>query len=79
MRPLNRDLERLVRESRTGSHKTREERRSILMPAANHLHDGGHGLMRAASPAGKHIAYLVLRWRAESAPTTAGNRAVHLR
>ena len=79
IRPLNRDLERLIRKRKGGSFKTREERRSILMLAANQLHEGGFGLMRARNLAGRHVGYLVLRWRDETARKTVRNRLVHLR
>lgn len=80
MRPLNWDLQRLVREHRGGSFSTRRARSHALAQAADTLTALGFRGLRANGLKPKHVEALVAEWRRQDlAAGTVKNRMAHLR
>ena len=80
MRPLNWDLQRLVREHRGGSFSTRRARSHVLAQAADTLTELGFRGLRAKGLKAKHVEALVAEWRRQGlAAGTVKNRMAHLR
>ena len=80
MRPLNWDLQRLVREHRGGSFSTRRARSHVLAQAADTLNALGFRGLRANGLKAKHVEALVAEWRRQGlAAGTVKNRMAHLR
>ena len=80
VRPLNWDLQRLVREHRGGSFSTRRARSHVLAQAADTLTDLGFRGLRATGLRSKHVEALVAEWRRQGlAAGTVKNRMAHLR
>ena len=80
MRPLNWDLQRLVREHRGGSFSTRRARSHALAQAADTLAALGFRGLRAKGLKPKHVEALVAEWRRQGlAAGTVKNRMAHLR
>ena len=80
VRPLNWDLQRLVREHRGGSFSTRRARSHALAQAADTLAGLGFRGLRAKGLKPKHVEALVAEWRRQGlAAGTVKNRMAHLR